>query len=128
MQVKHYLYEIRALLPKDLLNVDDRHILRWMDLQRAMWLKNEFNSNRIMDDKLSQSINIKMNLVNRSEIDGIKSNFVILVLNLFLINTLIMNTDIKYTDKHIAIITILSSYYQINNAIKQLIQRIHYNI
>jgi hypothetical protein len=99
MQVKHYLYEIRALLLKDWLNVDDRHILRWMDLQRAMWLKNEFNANRIMDDKLSQSINVKMNLVNRSEIDGIKSNSVILKSDKLIPTTIIQH----YRDSIIAI-------------------------
>lgn len=78
MTLDYYIYEIRALLPKDWINVDNRHIIRWIDLQRALWLKNEFNNNRFIYDKVTQKIHLKMKLVNSSEISGVSSNNVIL--------------------------------------------------
>lgn len=89
MTLDGYIYEIRALVPKDWIDVDHRHIIRFMDLQRATWLKNELNNNRISSDKLSQKINIKMNLVERSEIEGVKSNSVILKSNVDIPTTIL---------------------------------------
>jgi hypothetical protein len=39
----YYVFEIRRILPLDLQNIDDRIIIRWINLTRAVWLKNEVN-------------------------------------------------------------------------------------
>ena len=89
MTLDYYVYEIRALLPNDWLDVDQRHIIRWINLQRALWLKNEFNKNRIIDDKVKQSFPIIMKLVNSSEISGIKANTILLKSNVIIPSTII---------------------------------------
>ena len=78
MTLDYYIYEVRALLPKDWPAIDNRIIIRWINLQRAVWLKNELNKDRLIDDKIKQTIITPMEIVNRSEIPGIKSKHVIL--------------------------------------------------
>lgn len=78
MKLESFIYEIRALLPSDWLDVDDRHIIKWINEQRALWLKNEFNNGRLVDDRLKQSIPIEVKLVNSSEVSGVKANSVLL--------------------------------------------------
>ena len=78
MKLESFIYEIRALLPSDWLDVDDRHIIKWINEQRALWLKNEFNNSRLVDDRLKQSIPIEVKLVNSTEVSGVKANSVLL--------------------------------------------------
>lgn len=100
MKLGYYVYEIRALLPKDWLDVDQRHIIEWINSQRALWLKNEFNKNRLIDDNIKQSFPIIMNLVERSEVTGIKSGNVILKSNVLIPNTIIRHYKDCITSTH----------------------------
>lgn len=79
MTVEYYVYEIRELLPNDYKNVDNRYILRLLSLQRALFLKNEVNKGRPVNDQISQTLtDVDINVVNRSEVPGISSRFNIL--------------------------------------------------
>lgn len=100
MKLGHYVYEIRALLPNDWLDVDQRIIVRWINLQRALWLKNEFNKNRIIDDKVKQSFSINMKLVNRSEVLGIKDTHVILKSNKVIPYSIVRHYNDTITSVH----------------------------
>jgi len=113
MKLGYYVYEIRALLPKDWLDVDQRHIIQWINLQRALWLKNEFNKNRVIDDKLKQSFPVIMKLTDRSEIPGIKSGHIILKSNLIIPDTIIRHYKDCITSIHNA--DILSDSYNYVN-------------
>ncbi len=78
MKLESFIYEIRALLPGDWLDVDDRHIIMWLNEQRALWLKNEFNKGRIIDDMIKQSFYMPIKMINASEVPGVKSDSILL--------------------------------------------------
>lgn len=100
MNLGYYVYEIRALLPKDWLDVDQRHIIRWINSQRAIWLKREFNNNRTIEDNIRQSFPVIMSLVERSEVPGIKTGHVILKSNVKIPHTIIRHFKDCITSIH----------------------------
>lgn len=100
MKLENFIYEIRALLPSDWLDVDDRHIIRWINEQRAIWLKNEFNNGRLVDDRLKQSFHLEVNMVNSSEVSGVKSNSVLLKTKYEIPNVIIKHHSDTLTSIH----------------------------
>lgn len=100
MKLGYYVYEVRALLPKDWLNVDQRLIIRWLNLQRALWLKNEFNKNGVISDKVKQSFPTVMKLTSGSEIQGVKSTSVLLKSDIEIPDTIIRQHKDTITSIH----------------------------
>ena len=100
MTLDYYIYEIRELLPGDWLDVTNKHITRWINLQRSLWLKNEINQGRYIDDKIKQTIIVDTVLVNASEIAGIKANSVLLKSSKEIPYTIILKTTDTITSIH----------------------------
>ena len=71
MTLQYYMYEVRQLLPDTKESLDDREIIRLINLQRALWIKNEINKNRPPYDNLVQTIHIELSLQDQSTYPGI---------------------------------------------------------
>jgi len=70
----HYVYEIRRLLPLDLQNIDDRLIIRWINLNRAIWLKNEVNKLNDVSYKFKQQLHCYIQPYDQSLIPEIPTS------------------------------------------------------
>jgi hypothetical protein len=64
MKLKLYIDELKQLIPNDRGRVDERLLLQFINEQRSVQLKNEFNQGRTIDDVVKQSLSIDMNLVS----------------------------------------------------------------
>jgi hypothetical protein len=73
MKLQYYIYEIRELLPDSKKSLDDREIIRLINLQRIFWIKNEINKNRPAYDNLVQTIHLELVLVDQSTYPGIST-------------------------------------------------------
>lgn len=67
MTLRKLVNEIENSLPDDYKHIDKRLIIRVLNEQRAIWLKNQFNQNRSIDNIVKQSIYVDVKLVNRVE-------------------------------------------------------------
>ena len=66
---QNYIDEILIALKKTNsdANIDDRLIERWMDTQRAIFIKNKINQGETIEDNITQTIhNIKVDIVDAS--------------------------------------------------------------
>jgi hypothetical protein len=58
MTLDYYTYEIRSILKErhDDSHLDDRLITRWINSQRALWIKNQVNNEYSLEDTILQTI------------------------------------------------------------------------
>ena len=71
MTRQQYIDEIKIALKKthDDSEIDDRLVGRWLDSQRALWIKNSINKGDTIEDNIPQTIyNIEMQVVSSSMI------------------------------------------------------------
>lgn len=67
MTLKKLIDELKNALPESYKYVDERLIIRVLNEQRAIWLKNQFNQNRSIDDIVKQSIYVDVEMKSRVE-------------------------------------------------------------
>lgn len=58
MTLNYYVYEVRNLLSESMddSNLDDRLIIRWINTQRVLWIKNQGNREYTLEDNIIQNI------------------------------------------------------------------------
>ena len=70
MSIRDYIDSLRNIIRRynvDNTEMDDRIILDWINSQRALWLKNELNKGRSIEDNVKQTIDgIELEVVNAS--------------------------------------------------------------
>jgi len=65
MILKAFVDEIKIALPYDFKHIDNRLIIQVINESRAVWLKNQFNQGRSIDDVVRQTIYVDLEMVNR---------------------------------------------------------------
>ena len=79
MELSYYISEIRQALSEDYKNIDDRMITRLINEYRAVFIKNEYNKNTMIDKNLAQDIVVELEVADQSTVDYISTTDRILV-------------------------------------------------
>ncbi len=75
MKLSYYIDELRELLPHDYENVDDRTLIRWINSQRVLWIKNSLGKGYRIPEGLIQTIPyLQMDLVDQSRVPFISTD------------------------------------------------------
>lgn len=71
MKLNYYISELRHSLPSDYKHLDTRLLIRLLNQFRAIYIKNEYNKNKTIDNRLSQEITFEIKPATMSTIIGI---------------------------------------------------------
>lgn len=75
MVLGYYIDELRELLPHDYKDVDDRTLIRWINSQRSLWIKNTIGKGYRIPEALIQTIPyLEMDLVDQSRVSFINTD------------------------------------------------------
>jgi hypothetical protein len=71
MKLNEILSELRLKIRANKLydddEIDDRLLKQWLHNQRELWIRNEVNKNRSIDDQIIQKLSLTMSVVDRSD-------------------------------------------------------------
>jgi len=83
MTLNKAIYELRELLRRNNLfdddRLDDRLLKHWVHTQRALWIRNEINKNRSIDEQIIQSLGcVNLEVADRSSCPSFTTGYSVL--------------------------------------------------
>jgi len=73
MVLNYYLSELRNSLPQDYQHLDTRLLTRILNQFRTIYIKNQYNQNRTIDENLAQEIDFQVDITDQSTIGYINT-------------------------------------------------------
>ena len=118
MKLNYYISELRNSLPQDYNNLDTRFLMRLLNQFRAVYIKNEYNKNKTIDQSLAQEIDFQVNIADQSTITYINTKDRILKSNREIPNPIkISHKDLVLAIRNPLILTDRYNYVTLDEAI-----------
>jgi len=98
MTINEAIYDLRSIIRRNNLSdddrLDDRLLKHWLHNQRALWIRNEINKNKTIDQQISQTLGcVDLEVADRSSCPSFLTDYSVLQTVLDIPKTIELNTS-----------------------------------